>query len=486
MLRYSSVSGLGRRALNAVSRGTAPIAGSFLPQAGYSAAHIGRAAFSSNATPFLLADIGEGIAEVELMKWFVKEGQNIKAFDRICEVQSDKATVEITSRYEGTISKVHHAEGAIVKVGSALVDILRAGVVGEVAAAPKTHVPAAPVEVTAPSLLPHASVNTADLHASNEKVKATPAVRKIAKENAVDLRLVPATGPAGRVLKEDVNAFIAGGKSTAAPTSAAAHSSPKHASAPTAPAVLKEDIVIPIRGVQRLMVKSMQAALQVQHLTLMEEINVDNLVRVRKELKSVAEARGIKLSYLPFILKAASLALQQFPALNATVNADVTEVIQHANHNIGVAMDTPTGLVVPVLRAVQNKSIFEIAQELSSLQERAVNGKLTEKDFQGGTFSLSNIGSIGGTYATPVLVVPQVAIGAIGRMQVLPRFVSKDGKAATADDVANGEASAVPATIMNVSWSADHRVVDGATVARFSNVWKNFLEQPSTMLSALR
>jgi 2-oxoisovalerate dehydrogenase E2 component (dihydrolipoyl transacylase) len=250
--------------------------------------------------------------------------------------------------------------------------------------------------------------------------------------------------------------------------------------------VLAEDVRVPIRGVKRLMVKSMQAAQQVQHLTLMEEVNMDSLVRVRSELKVVAEKRGLKLSYLPFVIKAASLALTQFPMLNSTVNADVTEVVYHANHNIGVAMDTPNGLVVPVLRAVQNKSIFEISQELTALQEKAVTGKLTEKDFQGGTFSLSNIGSIAGTYATPVLVVPQVMIGAIGRMQVLPRYVGKNGKPATPADVENGTTTAVASTVMNISWSADHRVVDGASVARFSNVWKGYIEQPNTMMGALR
>ena len=446
--------------------------------------------FSTHVTPFLLADIGEGIAEVELMQWFVKEGQTIKSFDRICEVQSDKATVEITSRYDGVVQKVHYAEGAIVKVGHALVNILREGPgdgdaapaaapVAAAAAPVSTPVHAPPVVVAAAFPVAH----LADL-SDNEKVKATPAVRKIAKENSIDLRLVRATGPAGRVLKEDIQEHVR----TGGASSAGVGSSSSSASQPAyiVPVVMEEDVHVPIRGVKRLMVKSMQAAQQVQHLTLMEEVSMDNLVRVRSELKGVAEKRGLKLSYLPFVLKAASLALKQYPMLNATVNADVTEVVHHASHNIGVAMDTPNGLVVPVVKGIQNKSIFEISHELAALQEKAVAGKLTEKDLQGGTFSLSNIGSIGGTYATPVLVVPQVAIGAFGRMQVVPRYVGKDGKAATSTDVMNGTANAVPSTIMNISWSADHRVVDGATVARFSNAWKGYIENPNTMLSTMR
>lgn len=442
------------------------------------------AAFSTQLTPFLLADIGEGIAEVELMQWFVKEGQEIKSFDRICEVQSDKATVEITSRYDGVVAKVHHEEGAIVKVGHALVDILRSGVVGEAPAPVAAAAPAPAVAAAAPAISAApapAQLNTADLADSNERVKATPAVRKMARENSLDLRLVAATGPAGRVLKEDVQAYLASGGASAPTGGAAAPGGAK------APVVLQDDVVVPIRGVKRLMVKSMQAAQQVQHLTLMEEIGMDALVKLRGELKGTAEKQGLKLSYLPFVLKAASLALQQYPMLNATTNADVTEVTHHASHNIGVAMDTPNGLVVPVIKGIQNKSIMELAAELMDMQEKAQTGKLTEHDLKGGTFSLSNIGSIGGTYATPVLVVPQVAIGAFGRMQVLPRYVSSTtGKAATAADVESGTAVAVPSTVMNISWSADHRVVDGATVARFSNAWKGYIEQPSSMLSAMR
>jgi 2-oxoisovalerate dehydrogenase E2 component (dihydrolipoyl transacylase) len=452
--------------------------------------------FSTQMTPFILADIGEGIAEVELMQWFVKEGDKIKAFDRICEVQSDKATVEITSRYDGTVAKVHHKEGDIVNVGSALVDILTSGNVD----APKPKIETTPTKaaasvVSAASASPPKTASITNDLSHNDKVKATPAVRKIAKENDIDLRTVLATGPAGRVLKEDILHHISGAANPRAghdqsQSFGASHSESTHTSKPTVKYVphniLQEDRVVPIRGVARLMVKSMQAAQQVQHLTLMEEVVMDNMVTMRSDLKKLAESRGLKLSYMPFIIKAASLALEQYPMLNSTVNSEVTEVVYHASHNIGVAMDTPTGLVVPVIKNVQNKSIFDIAEEMSTLIEKGMTGKLGEADLTGGTFSLTNIGSIGGTYATPVLVVPQVAIGAFGRLQVLPRYVGKSGKAATPSDVANGDATAVPSTVMNISWSADHRVVDGATVARFSNVWKNFIEDPSTMLVSMR
>ncbi len=459
-----------------------------------SAQQVAKVNMSTQITPFLLADIGEGIAEVELMQWFVKEGDVIKSFDRICEVQSDKATVEITSRYDGKVAKVHFEEGAIVPVGAALVDMLTSADVSAPKAklgddsTPKLSVPEAPKAVApeaAPSPAPVSS-GFADL-SDNDKVKATPAVRKIAKENNIDLRTVSASGPQGRVLKEDILAYLQGGARAVAPAAGSGGATFQPPAATfTPPVVMAEDERIPIRGVARLMVKSMQAAQTVQHLTLMEEVTMDEMVALRSTLKSSAEKQGLKLSYMPFIIKAASMALQQYPQLNSTVNADVTEVVRHASHNIGVAMDTPNGLMVPVIKAVQTKSIFELAAEMMSLQEKGAAGKLTEKDLQGGTFTLTNIGSIGGTYATPVLVVPQVAIGAFGRLQVLPRYVGENGKPATPADVANGKATSVPATVMNISWSADHRVVDGATVARFNNVWRGYMEEPSTMMSNMR
>lgn len=172
--------------------------------------------------------------------------------------------------------------------------------------------------------------------------------------------------------------------------------------------------------------------------------------------------------------------------LNATVNNDVTAMTYHTNHNIGVAMDSSKGLIVPVIKNIQNKSIFEIAQELTILQDCVSNGKVTEDQLAGGTFTLSNIGSIGGTYAVPVIVVPQVAIGAFGRQQIVPRYVNPSGGNADTDFIYSGRAEIKPMTIMNISWSADHRVIDGATVARFSNVFKSYIENPSLMIALMK
>lgn len=200
---------------------------------------------------------------------------------------------------------------------------------------------------------------------------------------------------------------------------------------------------------------------------------MDSLMSLRSQLKPLAEARGVKLSYMPFIIKAASLALKQFPELNAGVSADGTEWTVKGSHNIGVAIDSPRGLIVPNIKGCQERSLFDIAHELNRLIALAQAGKLGNEDLSGGTFTFSNIGAIGGTYASPVLNLPSVAIAALGKTQRLPRFV--------------GDSDAIEAAhIMNVSWAADHRVVDGATMARFSNAWRGYLQEPITMVTDMR
>jgi len=227
-----------------------------------------------------------------------------------------------------------------------------------------------------------------------------------------------------------------------------------------------------IKGIQRIMVKTMNAAAAVPTFGYCDEIVMDNLVALRKQIKPIAEAKGVKVSYFHFMLKAASMALLQFPQLNAHVNPDCTAVTIKGSHNIGLAMDTPRGLLVPNIKNVQDLSVFDIASELARLQKLGAAGKLGQADLTGGTFTLSNIGTIGGTYASPILVLPEVTIGALGKFMTVPRF----------DD----NMQVYPSTIMNVSWSADHRVLDGATVARFSNLWKQYLENPNTMLMEMK
>jgi 2-oxoisovalerate dehydrogenase E2 component (dihydrolipoyl transacylase) len=235
---------------------------------------------------------------------------------------------------------------------------------------------------------------------------------------------------------------------------------------------LGNDTVQPIVGIRKAMVKAMTRAQEIPHFGYDDEIDLTSLIGLKKSMADYSKERGVKFSYMPIFIKAASMALHQYPILNASVDEKCENITMKAAHNIGFALDTPMGLVVPNIKNVQSRSIFEVAIELSRLIQLGLSGKLGPADVSGGTFTLSNIGTIGGTYAKPVIFVPEVAIGAIGKVQRLPRY--------------NGNGDVVPAHIMNISWSADHRVIDGATMARFSNAWKSYLETPATLMLDLR
>ncbi|XP_071117290.1 lipoamide acyltransferase component of branched-chain alpha-keto acid dehydrogenase complex, mitochondrial-like [Haliotis cracherodii] len=427
---------------------------------------------------FKLSDIGEGIREVIIKEWYVSEGDTVAQFDSICEVQSDKASVTITSRYDGIIKKLHYGVDETALVGEALVDIETEGT------SHKQEEDVEEVDISGNEL--RLEDHSMQMTRSGRKVLATPAVRRLAMENKIHLKDVEGTGKDGRILKEDITRHIESldhgdsaftGKQAAPPSPA---SSPQAARAPATtptpvlrtPTPVGKDYTQPIKGMQKVMVKTMSAALKIPHFGYYDEIDVTTLVNLRKDLKKVAEKRGIKFSYMPVFIKAASLALSQFPVLNSSIDDKVENIIFKASHNIGIAMDTGDGLTVPNIKNVQSQSIFELAAELNRLQQLGSAGKLGTSDLTGGTFSLSNIGSIGGTYARPVIVPPEVAIGAIGRIQAVPRF-DRDGNVRKAH-------------IMQVSWSADHRIVDGATMARFSNLWKMYLENPTTMILDLK
>jgi len=220
------------------------------------------------------------------------------------------------------------------------------------------------------------------------------------------------------------------------------------------------------------MVKKMNEANAVPSFGYGDEICMDRLIEVRSTLKPLGEKYGVKLSFLPFILKATSLALSEYPMLNAHAAPDCSSYIQRGSHNLGVAIDSPQGLVVPNIKNCQNKSVIEIASDLDGLIQRVRGQRTTKEDITGGTFSLSNIGALGGTVCRPILFVPEVMIGALGKTQKLPAFNEKN--------------EVVAKSMMHVSWTADHRLVDGATVARFSNRWKDYIERPEEMLLFLK
>lgn len=472
-----------------------------------------------------------GIVECEIIQWFVEPGARVEEFSPLCEVQSDKATVEITSRFAGVVKKLHYEAGEMAKVGNAFVDIDIAEDVVQGSDETKADTatgPGAdtkPAEVAPPDMRaplpaptqppqppqqksPAGLVSTAgDVGAPAEgppKQKlpgsslATPAVRHLCKELDVDISQVEGTGKDGRVLKEDLYRFVEETKQAAAsaPTAASASTQPALAAAALdANDVPQQETAVPLAGMPLQMFRAMTKSLAIPHFLYADEVDFTQLFRLRQRVnaglaRSVGEATaegGVsKISYLPFVIKAVSLALNKYPVLNARVEVPVDSaakprVVYRSQHNVGVAMDTPAGLVVPVVRNVNGRSVLSIAGELVRLQGLAQAGKLAPSDLQGGTITVSNIGNIGGTYLSPVVVEREVAILGIGRLRTVPAF---------ADDSDEGDSAAsqriVKRHVCHFSFSADHRVVDGATVARAAEVVRQLVEQPDTMIMQLR
>ncbi|KAG6053987.1 hypothetical protein E4U17_004169 [Claviceps sp. LM77 group G4] len=453
--------------------------------------------------PVLLADIGEGIVECEVIQWYVEPGARVEEFSPLCEVQSDKASVEITSRFTGTVKKLYYDAGEMAKVGRPFVDIDIEGNAEPEAPQPSSQQQQQPTPTSttltesqeigvrsdartnSSSASFEAKTPSADTKPKGKmKSLSTPAVRHLSKQFDIDINDIDGTGRDGRVLKGDIYKFVKardespGGATTGTPMRTSLSS--------TRPGVQTETR-IPLSPTQQMMFKSMTRSLSIPHFLYTDEINFTELVALRIRLnkvlsQSVAVQVGQpnKLSYLPFIVKAVSMALHQFPILNSRVEiADDSigskpNIVMRSQHNIGIAMDTPHGLLVPVIQDVASRNILSIAVELVRLQKLAHAGSLSPDDMRGGTITVSNIGNIGGTYLSPVIVEKEVAILGIGRMRTVPAFDEQD------DD------KLVKRHVMNFSWSADHRVVDGATMARAADVVRRVVEEPDIMVMHLR
>ncbi|XP_055913093.1 lipoamide acyltransferase component of branched-chain alpha-keto acid dehydrogenase complex, mitochondrial [Eupeodes corollae] len=409
---------------------------------------------------FNLSDIGEGIREVVVKEWFVKVGDSIEQFQNICEVQSDKASVTITSRYDGKITKLYHKIDDIALVGKPLVDFEIEDEEGETSDS-SSSTSSENEENVKENVLKDQTDNV-----GRTTTLATPAVRRISREYKVDLTKVSGTGRDGRVLKGDVMEYLG----HLPPGTNVPHPTLVNNKTDLTPKIPPADRKEPLKGVRKAMLKSMAESLKIPHFAYSDEIDMTKLIDFRDQLKSVAIEHGIpKLTFMPFFIKAASIALTKFPIINSSLDVENEAVIYKSAHNISVAIGTPSGLVVPNIKNCQSKSIMEIAKDLNSLVQRGRAGSLSPEDFIDGTFSLSNIGVIGGTYTHPCIMAPQVSIGAMGKTRPVPRY--------------NKEGEIVKAYIMNVSWTADHRVIDGVTMASFSNVWKEHLENPALFLA---
>lgn len=407
------------------------------------------------AKEFRFPDVGEGITEGEIVKWFVKVGDEVKEHQALGEVETDKAIVEMPSPYVGTVLKIGPKEGDTVKVGDILV------VIGEKGENIESKPEVKPAGVV--GYLEEAKEETKTEEAkeikhetkSEEAVLATPAIRKLAKELGMDLSTIKGSGPDGRITEEDVK------------------NAPKGES-PELKVMRKYDMWgyidrMPLKGIRKIISEHMiKSAFTAPHVTHFDEVDATKLAQVREEQKKDAEMKGIKLTYLPFVVKAVVAALQQFPRMNSSLDEENETIIVKKYYNIGIAVDTESGLMVPVIKGADKKHLFDIAHEANELAEKARNRKIDLMDLKGGSFTITNIGSIGGYHATPIINYPEVAILMTGKMY--EKLVLEEGKIKVKK-------------FLPLSLSFDHRVVDGADAARFANAVKQYLENPEMILN---
>jgi 2-oxoisovalerate dehydrogenase E2 component (dihydrolipoyl transacylase) len=425
-------------------------------------------ASGSHLEDFILPDIGEGIVECEIVEWLVSEGDTIVEDQAVCDVMTDKALVQIPAKYDGVVEKLYYQKGEIAQVHSPLFQMRLAGGNGnaQTASSVTESKPATKAETQTTAVKTQLP--------KNGKAIASPAVRRLAREQDIDINLVPGSGKNGRVYKEDVARFVNGETKQQAVVETKPVSTNSAPVAATAQAVTSGGTrVEPIRGMKAAMAKQMVASVStIPHFTFSDEIDLTDLIALRKELKEQYAKEGIKLTMMPFFIKALSLAIKEFPIVNSQVNDDCTEITYFDDHNIGMAVDSKLGLLVPNIKGCQSKSIIDVAQDVTRLTDAAREGRVSPDDLKGGTISISNIGAIGGTTVTPIINKPEVAIVALGKLQHLPRF--------------DAQGNVVARAIMQVSWSGDHRVIDGGTIARFNNLWKTYLENPAKMMMAMR
>lgn len=434
------------------------------------------------AYEFKMPDIGEGIHEGEIVKWEVKEGQEVKEDDVLCEVANDKAVVEIPSPVDGKVQKIHVEEGVVTTVGTVIITFETDAV-----QPPSAHgdheeeeeAPAAQEQTSDQAKAEEASEPAANDHVDeNRRVIAMPSVRKYAREKGVTIAKVNGSGKNGRIVKEDIDKYLSG--DTQAAEAPAETETPAAGEGQTAPAAEKKPVapykpanaeletrekMSGIRkAISRAMVNSKHTA---PHVTLMDEIDVTDLVAHRKKFKPIAQEKGVKLTYLPYVVKALTSALREYPMLNTSLDDSTDEIVHKHYYNIGIAADTEKGLLVPVVKDTDRKSIFTISNDINELATKAREGSLTPDEMKGASCTITNIGSAGGQWFTPVINHPEVAILGLGRIQEKP--IVRDGEV-------------VVAPVLALSLSFDHRVIDGATGQHALNHIKRLLNDPQLLV----
>ena len=398
---------------------------------------------------FKLPDIGEGIAEAEIVKWEVKEGDRIQEHQQVVKIETDKAIVELPSPKSGVVLKILHREGDVVKVGEPLMTI------GGPDEKPEGFeaVPASS-GTSVVGVLEEAPMVTT----KPPQVLATPATRKLAKDLDIDLAQITGSGPEGRITDEDVKR--------------ASEGKIEKRTEPIVKIAKKYDLygyyeTIPLKGVRRSTAKKMTESKKIiPHVTHMDEADVTELERIR-EKHVHTENEDVHITYLPFVIKAVVAALKEYPYLNSSLNDEAEEIVIKKYYNIGVAVDTEDGLIVPVIKAADQKSIVQLAREIQILAAKTRSREVDLADLKGGTFTITNVGFIGGLYATPIINHPETAILALGRIHEKPVSRNEEIKIRR---------------ILPLSLSFDHRVIDGVMAARFVNTVIRYVGDPSLLL----
>ncbi len=428
-----------------------------------------KAAVSSQAAArleFRLPDIGEGVAEGEVVKWLVEPGANVAEHQSVVEVMTDKATVEIPAPAAGRLLEWKAKAGERLAVGEVLFVLETTG--ANAPARAKEHVAAAHTPAAAPKSMATAAAGAgADL--SNGKVVAVPSARRVARELGIDLAGVRGTGRNGVVRRSDVEAFA---KRPAAATPAKSAGFAPIAAGPAISLTQGPgERRVPFRGVRRKISEAMvRSKFTAPHFTVVEELDVTELVALREKAKAMAAESSVKLTYMPFIMKAVANGLAKYPELNCKLDEAAQEIVTYEHVHLGIATDTPNGLIVPVIRDVQQKGLLQLAKELVDLADRTRGGKVTPEELRGSTFSITNAGNIGGTLATPIINFPDVGILGVHRIVKRPGVVETP----SGDKIEVRE-------YMNLSISVDHRLVDGATAVRFLVHLKRLLEAPGLL-----
>lgn len=437
-----------------------------------------------------LPELGEGVTEGELVKWLVKVGDKISPDQPVAEMMTDKATVEVPSPIAGVVKEIQKKEGDVIEVGAVMLVVETDGAATVSAPTAAAAKPAAPANQPAsqPAMMASAPAAKAAVQTSSgadiyppvtdARVLATPATRRLARESGVDLNQVRGTGVAGRVTREDVmGSGGAGAVSAGMPSvgngSASALQMP---SIPRpsyqGPAGAAEERVA-LRGIRKKIAENMQMAKHVvPHFTLMDEANVTALVSMREELRAVGEKAGVKITYLPFVMKALIATVREFPMFNASIDDAAQEIVYKKYFNVAFAADTPNGLLVPVIKNADSKTILQLSREINDLAKRARDGKLALDEMKGATITVTNIGSVGGQYATPIINHPEVAIMGMYKIQEKP-VIKRD---------AAGNMSLDSIRTMGFTITADHRLIDGAVAANFLKAFIARIENPGVLM----